>query len=56
MSRHDLAVVPMATVRPSATALGIFFDYLMQVLIKIINPKFQTIPFRSSFPFALKAK
>lgn len=24
LSRHDLAVVPMATVRPSATALGIY--------------------------------
>jgi len=24
MSRHDLAAVPMAAVRPSATALGIF--------------------------------
>nr|DAU73721.1 MAG TPA: hypothetical protein [Bacteriophage sp.] len=32
------------------------FDYLIQVLIKIIKDKFQTIPIRSSFPFALKAK
>jgi hypothetical protein len=28
----------------------------MQVLIKIIKDKFQTIPIRSSFSFALKAK
>lgn len=32
------------------------FDYLIQVLIKIIKDKFQTIPFRSSFSFDLKAK
>lgn len=32
------------------------FGYLIQVLIRIINAKFQTIPLRSSFCFALKAK
>ena len=32
------------------------FGYLIQVLIRIINAKFQTIPLRSSFFFALKAK